>query len=32
MVFWLLKNNNFAMLKTFWVIKGGLLKDFFFEP
>jgi len=30
MVFWLLKNNNYAILKTTGVIKGGLLKDFFF--
>jgi hypothetical protein len=30
MVFWLLNDNNLAMLKTFWGIKGGLLKENFY--
>jgi len=31
MVIWLLSINNFAMLKTYGVNKGGLLKVFFFD-
>jgi len=30
MVFWLLKNNNYAILKTFRLINGGLLKEKFY--